>query len=166
MLRIDNASAWYGQIQALHGVSLQVEQHEIVTLIGANGAGKLDFDDVGVRATSVTQWPYRVRGAGLDRCAIPQGIELWHYLGALSGTRRVFPQMTVWENLLTGAMHRRDDGITHDIERVYAIFPVLKETPRAAGRHVVGGRAADAGDWARANGSDRSYCCSMSRRLV
>ena len=125
MLRIDNASVWYGQIQALRGVSLHVERHEIVTLIGANGAGKSTlmmslFGQPPLRSGSIT-----FEGQNLTQVASHKvssyGITL------VPEGRRVFPQMTVLENLLTGALHRHDAGITKDIEHVYTIFPVLKE---------------------------------------
>ena len=128
MLRIDNASVWYGQIQALRDVSLHVERHEIVTLIGANGAGKSTlmmsvFGQPPLRSGSIT-----FEGQDLTQVASHKvssyGITL------VPEGRRVFPQMTVLENLLTGAMHRRDADITGDVERVYGTFPVLKE------RHV------------------------------
>ena len=125
MLRIDDASVWYGQIQALRGVSLHVERHEIVTLIGANGAGKSTlmmsvFGQPPLRSGSITF-------EGQDLTRVPSHKVASRGITLVPEGRRVFPQMTVLENLLTGAMHRRDAGITADIEHVYATFPVLKE---------------------------------------
>lgn len=124
MLRIDGLAAGYGAIQALRQVSLEVRQGEIVSLIGANGAGKsttlkavsgivkptagqIEFDGrplAGVRAE-------RIVAMGLAH--VPEG-------------RRVFPRLTVRENLEMGAFLRRDD-LDPDLGRVYALFPVLKE---------------------------------------
>ena len=125
MLRIDNASVWYGQIQALRGVSLHIEQHEIVTLIGANGAGKSTlmmsvFGQPPLRHGSITF-------EGQDLLHVPAHKVSSHGITLVPEGRRVFPQMTVLENLLMGAMHRRDRGIAGDIERVYTTFPVLQE---------------------------------------
>lgn len=125
MLRIDNASVWYGKIQALRSVSLHVERHEIVTLIGANGAGKSTlmmsvFGQPPLRNGSITF-------EGQDLTCVPAHKVSSYGITLVPEGRRVFPQMTVLENLLTGAMHRRDDGIVSDIEHVYATFPVLKE---------------------------------------
>ena len=125
MLRIDNASVWYGKIQALRGVSLHVEQHEIVTLIGANGAGKSTL-----MMSVFGQPPLRsgsIMFEGQDLTRVPSHKVSSYGITLVPEGRRVFPQMTVVENLLTGAMHRRDRGINDDIERVYATFPVLKE---------------------------------------
>ncbi len=125
MLRIDNVSVWYGQIQALHGVSLHVDQHEIVTLIGANGAGKSTlmmsvFGHPPVRSGSITF-------EGRDLTRVPAHKVSSYGITLVPEGRRIFPQMTVGENLLTGAIHRRDRGVAADMGRVYAIFPVLKE---------------------------------------
>ena len=125
LLQIETANVWYGQIQALRDVSLHVDRHEIVTLIGANGAGKstlmmsvfghpplrsgkIYFDGVDLTRTPA----HKVSSYGIT--LVPEG-------------RRVFPQMTVLENLLTGALQRRDRDLTTDIERVYTTFPVLQE---------------------------------------
>ena len=125
MLQIERANAWYGQIQALRDVSLQVAKHEIVTLIGANGAGKSTlmmsvFGQPPLRSGSISF-------EGQDLTHVPSHKVSSYGITLVPEGRRVFPQMTVWENLLTGAMHRRDADIADDIERVYATFPVLKE---------------------------------------
>lgn len=125
MLRIERANAWYGQIQALRDVSLYVAEHEIVTLIGANGAGKSTlmmsvFGQPPLRSGSITF-------AGQDLTHVPSHKVSSYGITLVPEGRRVFAQMTVGENLLTGAMHRRDADIASDIERVYATFPVLKE---------------------------------------
>ena len=125
MLHINDASVWYGQIQALRGVSLHVERHEIVTLIGANGAGKSTlmmsvFGQPPLRSGNITF-------EGQDLTCVPSHKVASYGITLVPEGRRVFPQMTVLENLLTGALHRHDAGIAQDIARVYEIFPVLKE---------------------------------------
>ncbi len=125
MLRIDKASVWYGQIQALRQVSLRVEQREIVTLIGANGAGKSTlmmavFGQPPLRSGSVVF-------EGHDLTRVPSHKVSSYGITLVPEGRRVFPQMTVGENLLTGTMQRRDRSIDEDMARVYTTFPVLKK---------------------------------------
>lgn len=125
MLRIADASVWYGQIQALRGVSLHVERHEIVTLIGANGAGKSTL-----MMSVFGQPPLRsgsIMFEGQDLTRVPPHKVSSYGITLVPEGRRIFPQMTVEENLLMGAMRRRDRGIADDLTRIYATFPVLKE---------------------------------------
>lgn len=126
MLVIDNIVTHYGPVEALKGVSLEVRQGEIVTLIGANGAGKsttLRTISGLVRPTAgsikfegrelTTMPPERIVAMGIAH--VPEG-------------RRVFPMMTVTENLELGAFTRKDaQGIKQDMDRVFALFPRLAE---------------------------------------
>ena len=125
-LVVESVHAYYGHIHALHGISLSVEEGEIVTLIGANGAGKsttlktisgflrprpgkvlLDGAPIGGLA------PHDITRRGI--CMVPEG-------------RRIFPRMTVLENLEMGAFARNDrQTIQDDFDRVLALFPRLKE---------------------------------------
>ncbi|HVI85210.1 MAG TPA: ABC transporter ATP-binding protein [bacterium] len=125
-LVVESVHAYYGHIHALHGISLSVEEGEIVTLIGANGAGKsttlktisgflrprpgkvlLDGAPIGGLA------PHDITRRGV--CMVPEG-------------RRIFPRMTVLENLEMGAFARNDrQTIEDDFDRVLALFPRLKE---------------------------------------
>jgi len=125
-LVVESVHAYYGHIHALHGISLSVEEGEIVTLIGANGAGKsttlktisgflrprpgrvlLDGASIGGLA------PHDITRRGI--CMVPEG-------------RRIFPRMTVLENLEMGAFARNDrQAIQDDFDRVFALFPRLKE---------------------------------------
>lgn len=126
MLKIDDINVFYGAIHAIKGVSLEVNEGEIVTLIGANGAGKstilrtisgllkpkggsINFlgNDIAGKAA------HEIVKAGISQ--VPEG-------------RRIFAEMTVLENLELGAFTRKDkDGIKEDMEMVFARFPRLKE---------------------------------------
>jgi len=126
LLELEGVNAFYGRIQALRQVSLQVDKGEIVALIGSNGAGKtttlrtisglmhpnagtIKFDGQDISHTR----PSRIVELGI--CQSPEG-------------RRLFPRMTVADNLLLGAYTRNDRaGITSDMERVYRLFPRLLE---------------------------------------
>ena len=126
LLYIKDLKVSYGGIEAIKGISLNVEKGEIVTLIGANGAGKSTTlraisGLVPIREGTITydgqvisgQSPQRIVSEGI--CMVPEG-------------RRVFPNLTVLENLRIGAYMRKDeDGIAADIKWVYEIFPRLQE---------------------------------------
>jgi branched-chain amino acid transport system ATP-binding protein len=138
LLELQDITLRYGRIEALHGITLRVEEGEIVALIGANGAGKtstmravsglnalasgkilFDGDDItGVRADLRV-----IRGI----CQSPEG-------------RGIFPGMTVTENLDMGAYTRRDSAaIASDLERVFGLFPRLQERRKQAGGTLSGG---------------------------
>lgn len=138
MLKVENVHVYYGNIHALKGVSLTVEEGEIVTLIGANGAGKsttlftisgllkpregtvrLDGEDLSVYPA------HEIVAKGV--CQVPEG-------------RRVFTRLTVQENLEMGAFARADrDGIKQDLERAFTLFPRLKERRNQVGGTLSGG---------------------------
>ena len=138
MLRLEAVRAAYGRVEALKGVSLEVRPGELVTLIGANGAGKTStlkvisgilrpsggrilFDEDEIQRLT----PREILTRGIAHC--PEG-------------RRVFPYMTVRENLEMGAYARTDvRGIREDLERVFAYFPVLGERLRQAAGTLSGG---------------------------
>ena len=125
MLELKNINAYYGAIHALKDVSLSVKEGEIVTLIGANGAGKsttlkaisgllkpesgeLRFNDVVVNHLKATDL------VKLGISHVPEG-------------RRVFPKMTVMENLEMGAFIRKDKGLVQDYENIFSLFPILEK---------------------------------------
>ena len=144
MLKIENLQVHYGGIQALRGISLEVPDGKIVTLIGANGAGKsttLRTITGLVKASGGSvQWDgQELLGKSIDKI-ISTGIAM-----SPEG-RRVFPDMTVLENLKIGAYLRRDKAeIEKDIQWVYSLFPPSGGTELAAGGHPLRRRAADAG---------------------
>jgi len=138
LLEIDNVTACYGRLPVLHGISIDVKLGEIVALIGANGAGKtttmmticgrprasegrIVFD-----GTDITQLPTH----DIARLRIAQSPE----------GRRIFPRMTVLENLQMGAIIAGDpEGFDQDLERVGALFPVLKDRADQRGGTLSGG---------------------------
>ena len=124
LLEIKDLRVSYGGIEALKGISFHVEEGQIVTLIGANGAGK----STTLRAISGLA-PVKSGAILYDGQAInglnPQKIVSMG-VGMVPEGRRVFPNLTVLENLKIGAYLRRDD-LKHDIEYVYSLFPRLRE---------------------------------------
>ncbi|ADJ63179.1 branched-chain amino acid transport system ATP-binding protein [Herbaspirillum seropedicae] len=130
MLQFDKVHTHYGAIEALHGVSLNVEKGEIVTLIGANGAGKttLLMTLCGrPRASSG-----RVIFEGQDITQLQTHEIMRRGLAISPEGRRVFPSLTVLENLKMGAFFASNEAIEQGIEYVFGLFPRLKE--RAAQR--------------------------------
>lgn len=138
MLKIDNINTYYGNIHALKGISLEVQQGEIISLIGANGAGKsttllsisgleqprsgsITFD--GKDLTSMS--PDKIVKLGISQA--PEG-------------RRIFPQMSILENLELGAFLRTDKKqIKRDIEYMYSLFPILGDRRHQPGGTLSGG---------------------------
>ncbi len=138
LLEINNITLLYGRIQALHGISLTVEQGEIVALIGANGAGK----STTMRAISGLR-PIAsgtIRFDGQDITRLRADLRVVRGISQSPEGRGIFPGMTVLENLEMGADTRRDGAaIRQDLDRVYELFPRLKERARQAGGTLSGG---------------------------
>ena len=138
ILELKNVSAAYGRIKAIKGISLKVYPGEVVSIIGANGAGKsttlmaissvlpitggeICYDGVRIDGLAADLLPSR----GL--CQVPEG-------------RRIFPRLTVEENLDMGAFFRKDRaGILHDLNRVFQLFPILQERRKQHGGTLSGG---------------------------
>ncbi|GHU68575.1 ABC transporter ATP-binding protein [Clostridia bacterium] len=137
MLKVENIHVYYDAIHAVKDVSLEVSEGEIVTLIGANGAGKstilqtisgllrsktgsITFMDESIS----TMAPHKIVERGLAQ--VPEG-------------RRIFLSMTVKENLEMGAFTQKPEGIPADLERVYSLFPRLKERYKQVGGTLSGG---------------------------
>jgi len=125
LLEVERIDVFYGRIQALRGVSLHVDEGEIVTLIGANGAGKTTTLRAISGLTPASSGHVRIRGLDITRMQaediVTKGI------GHAPEGRRIFARMSVRENLDLGAYIRRDGETRHDMERVYTLFPRLKE---------------------------------------
>ncbi|MEO8245766.1 MAG: ABC transporter ATP-binding protein [Chloroflexota bacterium] len=125
VLELDDVHTFYGNIEALKGISLQVAKGEIVTLIGSNGAGKTTT----LRTISGTHRPRQgtVRLNGREIHHLPAHELVSHGLAHAPEGRRVFSRMTVFENLQMGAFSRRGQSIDNDVARVYDLFPRLRE---------------------------------------
>lgn len=138
LLEVQDIHTFYGSIEALKGISISVNEGEIVTLIGANGAGK----STTLRSISGIVPPRsgRIVFQGADIQGL-EGHEIAEIGIAQSPEgRRIFPRMTVLENLEMGAFTRRDHkSIRADIDRVYDLFPRLKERERQKGGTMSGG---------------------------
>jgi branched-chain amino acid transport system ATP-binding protein len=138
LLEIDNITLLYGRIQALHGISVGVEQGEIVALIGANGAGK----STTMRAVSGLR-PIAggsIRFNGEDITKLRADLRTVRGISQAPEGRGIFPGMSVLENLEMGAYTRRDSaGIKSDLDRVYGLFPRLKERYKQVGGTMSGG---------------------------
>ena len=126
LLELDDVHTYYGTIHALRGISLSVEEGEIVTLIGANGAGKSTTLRTISGLLRPRQGTVTLGGKRLDGLRPHQIVEL----GVCQSPegRRVFARMSVQENLEMGAFSRKDPPkVVEDFERVYTLFPRLKE---------------------------------------
>lgn len=126
MLRLQEVHAHYGAIHALRGVSLEVEEGQIVTLIGANGAGKSST----LMAISGIIRPTagRIIFEGEDLTHLPSHAIVRRGISQVPEGRRIFPKLTVLENLEMGAYTRTDAAqIRQDLDRVFLLFPLLKD---------------------------------------
>ncbi|WP_028351107.1 ABC transporter ATP-binding protein [Bradyrhizobium murdochi] len=132
MLEVSNLHSAYGRIGVLKGVSLEVRTGEVVALIGSNGAGKTTL----LRALSgvqpISSGEIRFLGARIDR--LPPHRRVERGMTQAPEGRQVFGPLSVEDNLRLGAYMRRDGEIEQDRERVFAMFPVLREK-----RHLVAG---------------------------
>jgi len=138
MLELDRVSTFYGNIQVLHDISIQVEAGEIITLIGANGAGKSTTlmsisGIVPPRHGTITFKGHPIHSLPADRivalglCQVPEG-------------RHIFPDLTVRENLDMGAFLRRDSqAIRDDLDYIFTLFPILGQRRHQAGGNLSGG---------------------------
>ncbi len=137
MLKITDVHTYYGAIEALKGVDIDVHQGEIVTLIGANGAGKTTllmtvcgrpparFGHIWFDGVEITRRPtFEIIRLGIAQS--PEG-------------RRIFPRMTVFENLQLGALTADKSGFADSLERVYTLFPILKQRADQRGGTLSGG---------------------------
>jgi branched-chain amino acid transport system ATP-binding protein len=139
LLRMHRLSAGYGPIDVLHDLSLEVNDGEVVAMIGANGAGKTTTlmalsGVVRARAEVLTFDGHDLRGykaheiVKLGLAQSPEG-------------RKIFPRLTVLENLQMGAFTRADKaGVAADLEKAFALFPILRERQRQAGGLLSGGQ--------------------------
>ncbi len=138
MLELRDIRTFYGSIPVLHGLSLRVDQGEIITLIGANGAGKSTtlMSICGIvppRSGSVL-----FQGRSIERLAPEKIVALG--ISQVPEGRHIFPALTVAENLDLGAFLRRDrQQVRQDLEHVYALFPILAQRRHQPGGNLSGG---------------------------
>jgi branched-chain amino acid transport system ATP-binding protein len=137
LLELDDIHTYYGNIEALKGVSLDVEEGEVVTLIGSNGAGK----STTLRSISGLNPPregsIRFEGNEIGETAAQDIVRLG--ISQSPEGRHCFSRMTVRENLDLGAYLRRDSNVDSDMERVFELFPRLKERERQKAGTMSGG---------------------------
>jgi branched-chain amino acid transport system ATP-binding protein len=138
MLKLTNIHTYYGNIHALKGIDIEVEEGEVISLIGANGAGKSTTLMTTCGIVSAKKGTIELNGEDITYlspdeivkkgiCQVPEG-------------RRIFPYLTVAENLDMGAFLRKDnDKIKQDLEYVYELFPILANRRNQAGGTLSGG---------------------------
>jgi len=138
MLKLDGIHAGYGAIEVLKGVSLHVDEGEIVTLIGANGAGKTTtlMTICGVLRPRAGKIEFR----GQNLLPLPAHAIVRLGIAQSPEGRKIFPRLTVLENLEMGAFTRNDPGeVKRDVERMFERFPILAERRDQAGGTLSGG---------------------------
>lgn len=138
MLKVENLHTFYGKIQALKGISIEVNEGEIVTLIGANGAGK--STTLKTISGQIAPREGRIEFLGEEISGMPAHEVTGKRVIQVPEGRHIFPQMTVQENLDMGAFLRRDkDAIAEDMEKSFELFPRLKERRLQKGGTLSGG---------------------------
>ena len=137
ILKVDDINVYYGSIHAIKGISFEVNEGEIVTLIGANGAGKsTTLNTIACLLRSKTGG-IEFMGESLNH--VPSHKVVSKGLALVPAGRRVFLQMTVQENLDMGAFSRKGGNISADMERVFEQFPRLKERRKQVAGTLSGG---------------------------
>ena len=138
MLRLNEIHTYYGNIRAIRGVSLHVEEGEMVCLIGANGAGKSTTLMTISGIHRPVQGTITFEGEELTETSAEKRVELG--ISQVPEGRLIFPEMTVLENLELGAFLRKDTPvIREDLDRVFDLFPVLRERRGQQGGTLSGG---------------------------
>ncbi|MCL7453763.1 MAG: ABC transporter ATP-binding protein [Anaerolineae bacterium] len=138
LLEIQDLHTYYGAIHALKGISLHVEEGEIVTLIGANGAGKSTTLNTVCGILHPRQGSIQLEGEAIHE--LPAHEIVMRGVSQAPEGRRVFGRLNVTENLEMGAFVRKDkEGIQRDMERVFTLFPRLKERSRQVAGTLSGG---------------------------
>jgi branched-chain amino acid transport system ATP-binding protein len=138
LLQISDLIVHYGGAEVLKGISLEVSEGEIVTLLGSNGAGKTTTLRIISRLKNATSGEIWFKRERIDR--IPPQVVVMKGIGHAPQGRALFPYMSVLENLRLGSFLRRDKGvINRDLETIYEYFPRLKERKKQQVRTLSGG---------------------------
>jgi len=141
MLSIKNIETWYDLIRALHGISFEIKQGEIVALLGSNGAGKSTTLKTIMRLLDDDQpekGTIEFLGKRIDRLDTEEIVRLG--ISYVPEGREVFPELTVMENILMGAYTRSDrKGVEQDIEAMFKLFPILGTRRNQQAGHLSGG---------------------------
>jgi branched-chain amino acid transport system ATP-binding protein len=132
VLSVENLTSRYGRIEVLHGVSLEVAEGEIVTLVGSNGAGKTTLLRVISGVLPAAGGTIRFAGQALDK--LKPHARVRRGIAQVPEGRQIFAPLTVHDNLRLGAITRRDGEINANLDEMYALFPALAEK-----RHVQAG---------------------------
>src|SRR5258708_37860059 len=137
-LKLSNIESYYGPIQAIRGISLEVPRGQIVTLLGANGAGKTTVLKTISGILDPQKGSIEFLGKSIARVEADKIVRLG--LSHVPEGREVFPFLSVRENLMMGAYPRKDrDGVAEDLERVYGYFPRLQERINQPAGQLSGG---------------------------
>jgi branched-chain amino acid transport system ATP-binding protein len=138
ILSIQGLTSHYGRIQALHGIDVTVRQGQLVALVGANGAGKTTL----LRTISGVQHATggRVEFMGMDITKAPPEKRVRAGICQVPEGRQIFGPLTIEDNILLGAFTRSKADAAHDIEKMYAMFPILKEKRHLYAGNLSGGQ--------------------------
>jgi len=138
VLEIEGLHSGYGRIEALHGVSLRVDKGEIVSLVGGNGAGKTTL----LRAISgvqpITGGTIRFEGEDISKLSPHARVE--RAIAQVPEGRQIFGALTIEDNLRLGTYRRNGDKVEAYLDRIYGLFPILKERRNYAAAGLSGGQ--------------------------
>jgi branched-chain amino acid transport system ATP-binding protein len=137
LLKVNNLHVYYGAIHAIKGITLEVNEGEIVTLIGANGAGKSTTLNTIVGLLKPRQGSIAFAGMPVD--GIQASKMVYRGLSLCPEGRRIFQQMTVKDNLVMGGFSRPNEELQESMEHVYSFFPRLKEREKQIAGTLSGG---------------------------
>ena len=138
LLKIRNIETYYGPIMAIKGVSLDIEEGSIVTILGANGAGKTTILKTISGVMEPQKGSIEFNGERIDKLLPSKIVKMG--ISQVPEGREVFPDLTVRENLMMGSYLRSDkNGIKQDLETIYNYFPILQDRPNQLAGNLSGG---------------------------
>ena len=137
-LKLENISVFYDKVEAVRSLSMLVPDNKIVTIIGANGAGKTTILNAISGIVGISSGEVWFDGNRTDRLTAAKIVDAG--IGHVPEGRRIFPFMTVYENIKIGAFHRKwDNEVEEDIEEIYVKFPILKDRSKQKAGNLSGG---------------------------